>query len=735
MNILKVRKSLVLAFLMAVVMTSCGDPDKTAANSGTPLALPTVISVTPLNNAVLVCPNVPIVSATFSKAMNPSTFTSSTFTLMGPGSTSVAGSYAYTSATNTETFTPTVGLAASTAYTATITTGALDTFGNALAANFVWTFTTSPICPPVIGKAFNPTTIALNATTSLTFTITNPATNNVALTGVAFSDTLPVGLMVANSSVSTCGGTLTTTLPTGIVLAGATVAAHGQCVFSVTVTGAASGNYTNTTGNVSSTNGGNGNTASANLIVATGPVIAKAFNPTTVPLNATTTLTFTITNPAINLFALTGVGFSDTLPTGLTVVSGSAGTCGGTLTTTSPKGIVLAGATIAANGQCVFSVTVTGAASGNYTNTTGNVNSTNGGPGNTASANLTVASPPVIAKAFVPNTIPIGTTSVLTFTLINPVANLFALTGVGFSDTLPVGLTVASSSANPCGGTLTTTSPTGIVLTGATIPVNSQCTFNVTVTGAVLGNYTNTTGNVTSTNGGTGLTASANLAVTAMAACLLGTAGNFGILGATPVVSNTGPTVVTGGDVGINPACSITGFGLIGLGPPGVVTPPNGISHQCDAVGITAQNDLTTAYNNFAAIGSIGAVLPGDLVGLTLAPGAYTTTVGSPSLLNSGTLTLAGTGSPTDTWVFYVISALTTASSSQVIMTGGGNPGNVYWVIGSAATLGTNSTFAGNIMANATITLNTGATLNGRALDRSAAVTMDSNLVFVPSCP
>jgi hypothetical protein len=171
-------------------MTSCSDPDKTAAGAGTPLALPTVISVTPLTGTVLVCPNAPIVSVTFSKAMNPATFTSSTFTVVGPGNTSVAGTYAYTSATNTETFTPTGGLTASTLYTATVTTGVMDTFGNALAANFVWSFTTSHVCPPSIVKVFNPTTIALSAISSLTFTITNPAANNVALTGVAFTDSL-----------------------------------------------------------------------------------------------------------------------------------------------------------------------------------------------------------------------------------------------------------------------------------------------------------------------------------------------------------------------------------------------------------------------------------------------------------------------------------------------------------------------------------------------------------------
>src|SRR5207302_3299290 len=103
---------------------------------------------------------------------------------------------------------------------------------------------------------------------------------------------------------------------------------------------------------------------------------------------------------AANVDPLTGVAFTDTLPTGLTVANASATVCGGTLTTTSPTGIALTGATVAVNSQCQFSVTVTGAASGQFTNPTGSVTSTNGGTGNTASANLTVASPPIITKAF-----------------------------------------------------------------------------------------------------------------------------------------------------------------------------------------------------------------------------------------------------------------------------------------------------------------------------------------------
>src|SRR5437016_435303 len=254
------------------------------------------------------------------------------------------------------------------------------------------------VAPPSITKVFSPSTIALNATTSLTFTITNPAANTVALTGVGFSDPLPTGLTVANASSTVCGGTLTTTAPTGITLTGATIAINSQCQFSVTVTGAASGQYTNTTGAVTSTNGGTGNTATANLTVANPPSITKSFSPTSIALNANSTLSFNITNPNTNV-ALSGVAFTDTLPAGLVVAAtpNVTGSCGsGTITATAGSGsISLSGGTLANSGSCTFSVDVTGTTAGDKNNSV-QVTSTEGGTGNTSNATLTVTGPPTI---------------------------------------------------------------------------------------------------------------------------------------------------------------------------------------------------------------------------------------------------------------------------------------------------------------------------------------------------
>src|ERR1700692_3986422 len=134
---LMVSKMWIPAFVLAVVMAGCSDPDKHAGagSPGDPLTPPTVTAVTPPNASTLVCPNTAIITATFSKPMNPATLTTTTFTLTAGGN--ISGTVSYIPATMIATFTPAVALTASTAYTATITTGAQDQFGNALAANFV----------------------------------------------------------------------------------------------------------------------------------------------------------------------------------------------------------------------------------------------------------------------------------------------------------------------------------------------------------------------------------------------------------------------------------------------------------------------------------------------------------------------------------------------------------------------------------------------------------------------
>ena len=216
------------------------------------------------------------------------------------------------------------------------------------------------------------------------------------------------------------------------------------------------------------------------------------------------------------------------------------------------------------------------------------------------------------------------------------------------------------------------------------------------------------------------ITALGSFAVQAKADITLGTAGNFEVL-AGSTVTNTGPSVIDGGDVGVSPGSAITGF------PPGIVMPPFTI-HAADAVAAQAQTDLTIAYNAAAGLVPTQNLTGINLGGLTLLPGVY---FFSSSAQLTGTLTLNLLGDPNAQFVFQIGSALTTASNSLVMtINGDSTPGcNVFWQVGSSATLGTATAFEGHILALTSITLNTGATLFGSALARNGAVTLDTNLI------
>ena len=206
----------------------------------------------------------------------------------------------------------------------------------------------------------------------------------------------------------------------------------------------------------------------------------------------------------------------------------------------------------------------------------------------------------------------------------------------------------------------------------------------------------------------------------------LNTAQDFSVLGGS-TVTNTGPSVITG-DVGVSPGSAVTGF------PPGVVI---GTIHQADGVAGQAQTDLTAAYNIAAGIACNDDLTGQDLGGMVLTSGVYCfdTSAGL-----TGTLTLDMQGDPEAFFLFKIGSTLTTASASTVVLANSGGttcPPNVFWQVGSSATFGTGSSFAGNVMALTSITLTTGASLNGRALARNGAVTLDSNTITqcAATCP
>ena len=214
--------------------------------------------------------------------------------------------------------------------------------------------------------------------------------------------------------------------------------------------------------------------------------------------------------------------------------------------------------------------------------------------------------------------------------------------------------------------------------------------------------------------------ATQSVAGAAVATVNLGTATSFGVL-AGSTVTNTGATIVNG-DLGVSPGSAITGF------PPGIV---NGAVHDTDGVAAGAQSDLTTAYNDAAGRSPSGSVGPFIGAGQTLAPGVYNATT---SLDVGGSLTLDAHGDPDAVWIFQVGSTLVTDSASSINLTDGAQACNVFWQVGSSATLGTNSSFQGSVLALTSITVTTGDTIIGRALARNGAVTLDDDDITVPTC-
>ncbi len=502
--------------------------------------------------------------------------------------------------------------------------------------------TLSTMAPPTIAKEFGVPSIFVSETTALTFTLANP-NPQIGLTGVAFTDALPAGLVVAtpNALTSTCGGIVTADSGTSsIELASGVLAAGDSCTIAVDVTALSAGVKNNITSEVGSTEGGTGGSAEAFLVVAAPPAVApptfaKAFGKTRIAVNGTTSLTFALTNPNPGS-ALTGLGFSDTLPAGLVVATPNAltNTCGGAVTALPGTGAIgLVNGSLSVSGSCVITVNITGTTGGLKDNLTGAISSNEGGTGGTASASLEVIAPPTIAKAFGLASIPVTGTTTLTVTLTNPNATT-ALTGVGFTDALPAGLVVENPNGlvSNCAGTLTALAgSSSVALANGDLSSSGSCTVRLNVVGTTAGAKNNTTSVVTSTEGGTGTSASATVTVITLAPPTI--TKNFG---AASIVLN-GTTTLTFVLTNPNASHALTGIAFTDVLPPGlVVATPTELTTTC---GGTVSAD--SGANSAALVG--GHLAEGDFCTITLDVTGTTTGI-KDNITSAVTSIEAGTG-------------------------------------------------------------------------------------------
>jgi hypothetical protein len=204
---------------------------------------------------------------------------------------------------------------------------------------------------------------------------------------------------------------------------------------------------------------------------------------------------------------------------------------------------------------------------------------------------------------------------------------------------------------------------------------------------------------------------------TVMNTVQLAGSSNFAVLAGSAVTS-TGATNITG-DLGLSPGSSIGGF------PPGILT---GTQRINDLIVNQAKLDLTAAYNDAAGRTSTDIVtLSGNIGGLTLTPGLYKST--SSLALSSGDVTFDAKGDASAVFIIQIASSLTTTSGRKVILSGGASASNIFWQVGSSVTFGTTTVFKGTVMAMQSITFNTGATLDGKALARIGGITMAGNTI------
>ena len=749
---------------------------------------PTVSSTVPADVATDVATNQNI-AAVFSKAMDPLTISTATFTLK-QGTTAVTGTVSYVGVTAI--FTPATGLAPLTTYTATITTGARDLAGNALATAFVWSFTTGTTTdttrPTVsfIVPANAATGVAIGGNIAAAF---SEAMDPLTISTATF--TLKQGTTVVTGTVTYAGVTATfnplnnlapSTTYTATITTGARDLA-GNALAAAFVWSFETGATPNTTPpTVSSTVPANAATG-----VAIGGNIAAVFSEAMDPLTistatftlkqGTTVVTGTVTyagvtatfNPLNNLAPLTT--YTATITTGARDLAGNAlatafvwsfttgaapdttrPTVSSTIPTNAATGVAISGKIAAVFSEAMDPLTistasftlkqgtmaVTGTVS--YAGVTATFNPTTDlAPLTTYTATITTGAKDLASNALATNFVwsfTTGTTPDTTPPTVSSTVPANGASDVSINQTInatfsedmdPLTISTANFMLTGPGATAVTGTVTYVAAGKiATFTPMSNLAPGTTYTAMITTGAKDLAGNALAADYvwsfSTGTLSNQN-----QATINLGSASTFAIM-ATAAISGGGDQI--NGDVGLDPG-SAQGI------PPSEI---NGTIHVNDQAIKDAQTALLAAYNDAVSRSVNAQTLEGNLGGLTKTPGLYVngSSTGISGTGTGGILTLDAQGDANAVFIFKMASTLTIGTGTSIVLSGGAQAKNVYWQVGSSATLGTTSIFKGNILAFVTITVNNGAAVEGRLFagsggDASGAVTVQSSTITVPA--
>ncbi|HQQ63251.1 MAG TPA: Ig-like domain-containing protein [Pseudomonadales bacterium] len=655
---------------------------------------PTVTSTIPAANATGVAFNA-LVTASFSEPMNPLSITNATFSLACPNGTATAGTVGYAVSGNVATFTPNSPLPASTTCTATISVGAKDVAGNAIASPYIWTFTTG-VAPDTTAPTVSSTVPLTNATavpvnTLVTASFSEPM-NPLTITTATVKLACPVGTPVtatvgyaATGNVATL--TPTSTLPASTVCT-ATISTGVKDVAGNAMAAPYSWNFT--TGLIPD--------VTKPTVISTLPVAGA----TNVVLNTLVTATFsepmdplTITTATAKLACPTG-----TPVTG--VVSYAVNSHVATITPNSP---------LPASTVCTATIT-TGAkdVAGNAMLSLFSWIFTTGAAPDTTPPTVILVNPANLATGVAVN-------SAVNATFSEAMAPLSLSTAT-------VTLQVSGPPVGPAVAGLVSYDPLSHI---ATFTPASDLAFSTQYTATIKGGPSgakDVAGNALVLDYVWTFTTAAAGSGLAPGAVPLGSAATFGIM-ATAAITNTGFSTING-DVSLDPGTSMTGF------PAGIV---NGSIHINDAISAQARADLLVAYNFAKALPpgapiSAGADL-GALYPVGIPPGTYTS---ASTMLVATPLVLDAGGNANAVWVFQIGSSLTTNAS--VSLANGAQAKNVFWVPTADATIGVGTIFYGTIVSGRDVTGVTAATINGRILAgaiTAGTIALDNNTVNVPA--